>query len=90
MNNLKIGTRLGIGFAVTLLLMVATRKGAWLFHGDPQRRHLHQRTGGAASHRHRTGVARVDADRLAQGRALERTQTIMQGASHCDFRFRRK
>jgi hypothetical protein len=22
--------------------------------------------------------------------SLERTQTIMQGASHCDFRFRRK
>jgi hypothetical protein len=24
------------------------------------------------------------------GLALERTQTLMQGASHCDFRFRRK
>ncbi len=27
---------------------------------------------------------------FSKGLALERTQTIMQGASHCDFRFRRK
>jgi hypothetical protein len=30
------------------------------------------------------------AEGFGGGIALERTQTIMQGASHCDFRFRRR